>query len=269
VKPLDITTIELIPRMSAKRFIRQYHYSETISCMTRLHLGSYVDGKLVAVCTLGGSVQPIRTIAKCFPGLTAADCLEISRLCLVPEMPRNSESRFLSLIVAWLKRYMPRLLVLYSWADGIIGKPGYVYQAANFYYGGYIWSYTYVDNNGFRYHPRVLHRILSKKGIVKPKIGVRAVARSLGIKCYWGKQFRYAYPLCNNHRWRQICATSPFEWRRGEYPKEKDCEWFVESPDGMRRPSGPPPFGKVAHAFIDTNNKIETIQLSFDMMNIP
>ena len=34
------------------------------------------------------------------------------------------------------------LKYLFTWADGLVGKAGYVYQAFNFLYGGYIWTDT-------------------------------------------------------------------------------------------------------------------------------
>ena len=33
-----------------------------------------------------------------------------------------------------------------------VGKPGFVYQAANFLYGGFIWTQIYINNKGEKIH---------------------------------------------------------------------------------------------------------------------
>ena len=58
-------------------------------------------------------------------------------MCMTEEMPRNSESQMLSQLVKWIQRNIPELKVLFTWADGMVGKVGYVYQASNFIYAGW------------------------------------------------------------------------------------------------------------------------------------
>ena len=60
------------------------------------------------------------------------------------DMPRNSESQMLSQTIKWIKSNCPDIKVLFTWADGMVGKPGYVYQGSNFYYLGYIWTDMYM-----------------------------------------------------------------------------------------------------------------------------
>jgi len=69
------------------------------------------------------------------------------------DMPRNSESQMLSQTIKWIKSNCPDIKVLFTWADGMVGKPGYVYQGSNFYYLGYIWTDMYMKN-GIKLHPR-------------------------------------------------------------------------------------------------------------------
>ena len=53
---------------------------------------------------------------------------------------------------------------LYTWADGIVGKVGYVYQAGNFLYGGFIWSDVYVtDVSEKKLHFRTIQRKMKKE----------------------------------------------------------------------------------------------------------
>ena len=40
------------------------------------------------------------------------------------DMPRNSESQMLSQTIKWIKNNCPDIKVLFTWADGMVGKPG-------------------------------------------------------------------------------------------------------------------------------------------------
>jgi len=57
-----------------------------------------------------------------FPSLDTKDYLEIGRMCMKDEMPRNSESQMLSQLVKWMKKNLPEIKVLFTWADGMVGK---------------------------------------------------------------------------------------------------------------------------------------------------
>ena len=65
--------------------------------------------------------------------------------CMKEEMPRTSESQMISAVVSWMKDNCPEKQFLYT--DGIMGKPGFVY-AANFLYGGFIWTQIYISDKG-------------------------------------------------------------------------------------------------------------------------
>ena len=124
--------ISNITRESATVFVQELHYSKVMPKLTKHYLGCFLDGKLVGVLTLGWGTQPKATISKLFDDLDTNDYYEIGKMCMTEEMPRNSESQMLSAVIDWMKANLPEKKYLYTWADGIMGKPGYVYQAANF-----------------------------------------------------------------------------------------------------------------------------------------
>lgn len=219
----------------AREFVQQHHYSEVLPRITKVVLGGFVGDKLMAACTLGYGTRPLHTIAKLFPSMGVADYLELGKLCLSDEMPRNSESWFLARVVEHLKRHHPGRKLLYSWADGIIGKPGYVYQASNFFYGGFIWTEMYLDKDGNRTHVRSIqgHPDLPKSA-GKFKTRNYEAVEALGYKKYFGLQFRYVYPLCSKKEWRRLQAESSVYWTRDSYPKTKDCVWKRQTGRGAR-----------------------------------
>ena len=164
--------------------------------------------------------------------LETKDYLEIGKLCLSDDMPKNSESFFIAKCVQKVKQGYPNIRLLYSWADGIIGKPGYVYQASNFYYGGFIWTEMYLDKDGNRIHPRTMQGISNGPRVGKMKSRSYDVTQSLGYTKYFGKQFRYVYPLCKKSEWIEIQNSSPMIWVRGDYPKKVDCFYKIQTIKG-------------------------------------
>lgn len=236
--------ISPISDRQAKEIIQKYHYSKVMPKITKLCLGGYKNGELVAVCTFGYGVQPLATIKNMFPALGVEDYLEIGKLCLSDALPRNSESFFLSRVLDFAKKKIKGVKLIYSWADGIIGKPGYVYQAANFYYGGFIWTEMYLSKDGVRVHPRTFQQMNKESREAGQKFASRSteIAQAAGYTKYFGLQFRYLYPLCDKREWKQLQENSLLEWKRKDYPKDSDCLWKKQVEKGIVEPCGKPPF---------------------------
>ena len=72
---------------------------------------------------------------------------------MTEEMPRDSESQMLSQLVKWIRKNIPELKILFTWADGMFGKVGYVYQASNFIHAGYSEGEMYMKD-GVKIHVR-------------------------------------------------------------------------------------------------------------------
>lgn len=209
---------------TAVELIAEYHYSKSLPRLTTHYLGGYINDKLIGVITCGWGVRPLHTIRKLFPSLITKDYFEIGKMCCIEEAPKNTESQFLSAVIRWLKDNEPTVKVLFTWADGLMSKCGYVYSAANFVYGGYIWSDTYVTNEGEKVHPRSTGS-LTPKG--NSKCGRRPSIEFLktnGWQHYRGKQFRYCYFLCNRVEKKKLLKESTVEWSKN-YPKQGDLEW--------------------------------------------
>lgn len=228
-----IDYISEISKTASINFIQQHHYSRVLPRINKVFLGGFKDNKLVAVMILGYGTRPLHTIKIIFPTLEVKDYLELGKLCVDDDMPKNTESYFIAACIKHLKQHYPERKVLFSWADGIIGKPGYVYQASNFFYGGKITTEMYLDSSGNRMHPRSFQSISPGK---TTRFGCRSyeVTTKAGFTKYFGYQFRYVYPLCSKKEWKEILATSPFNWQRSNYPKDKDCKWFVQTEKGKR-----------------------------------
>lgn len=260
-----IDNIEFISIEKAKEIVENFHYSKVFPRINKFAIGGFIQDKLVAVMLCGYGTRPLHTIKKIFPTLGVKDYIELGKLCVNDICPKNTESYFISKCIKLIKSKYPQYKVLFSWADGIIGKPGFVYQCSNFYYGGYIITEMYIDKNGNRVHPRSMQGVSTGKKADGAKFKSRAydVTVSMGYKKYFGYQFRYVYPLCDKKEWGELLKTSPFEWKRNGYPKDNDCKWKEQIYKGKRIDCEKPPFNTTKYV----KKEDGTISLFFNKTN--
>ena len=226
-----------ISRFEATELVQTFHYSKTMPNLTKHFLGCYLENELVGVLTLGWGTQPRQTINKLFEGYSTKDYYEIGKMCMNEDMPKNSETQMLSTVVKWLKENCPEKKFLFTWADGIMGKPGYVYQAAYFFYGGFIWTTIYISDKGEKIHPRSSKRLCEENVKFKLEREPDFFVGKKGERIYWltqdfldykgiskirGKQFRYILPL--NKRAKKYLKKSTVPWGLN-YPKTSDLIW--------------------------------------------
>ena len=129
--------VKEISHDDALLMIQTYHYSNTLPKINKHFLGFYENNELVGVITLGWGTRPKHTIQKIFPELDTKDYYEIGRMAMTESMPRNSESKMIADCIKWIKANEPNVKILFTFADGMLGKVGYVYQASGFIYIGY------------------------------------------------------------------------------------------------------------------------------------
>tara|TARA_B110000037_G_scaffold215455_2_gene272883 strand:- start:979 stop:1776 length:798 start_codon:yes stop_codon:yes gene_type:complete len=216
----------------ASQFVSERHYSSVMPRLTKHFLGFFQENILVGALTLGWGTNPMGTIKKMFPELTTKDYFEIGKMCMDDSMPRNSESQMLSLTHKWIRDNLSNIKFLYTWADGIVGKPGYVYQSANYLYGGFIWTDIYVTDKGEKIHFRTIQRQLkTEMGRHDLKYGPRPNDKIMGEKGYsrvWGKQFKFIYPITKKDR-KYLHKYSTVDWNLN-HPKDSDLEWKIKRP---------------------------------------
>ena len=229
-------TIREIDKCSAIPFIQKYHYSPVMPSITKHYLGFLADGEMKSVLTLGWGTQPRQTINKLFPGLETKHYYEIGKMCIADEMPKNTGSQILSATIGWMKQRTDKLF-LYTLADGIMGKCGYVYQSANFHYGGSFRTHTYLMPNGEKLHIRSANDLLRQNQVLDNKNkrfgeGIKKRIRFSfdfmevnNIRMIDGLMFRYIYPLNKNAK-KLMKNGSTLIWNQNNYPKDKDLVWM-------------------------------------------
>ena len=234
-QPLVPIIIREVSKEDAEELVNEFHYSDVMPRFSKVFLGGFLGDILVGIMTLGWGVQPERTIKKLFPSLSKIDYYEIGKLCMDERMPKNSESRFMSACINHIKINHPAIKLIYTWSDGVLGKPGFVYQASNFLYGGHIWCKRYFTTDGHKIHPRSSNYLCedNAKYISSNKRLFWLTQKYMdhkGIKLYKGQQFRYCYFLCKDKERKELIKSSSVAWNLN-YPKVGDLKWQMKIND--------------------------------------
>jgi hypothetical protein len=218
--PYDVRPIT-VDEMTA--FVTQHHYSTVMPRITKVCYGGFREEVLVAAISFGWGSRPRHTIQRIFPSLDTDDYLEIGKMCLANSEPPNSETQFMARAFWMAHKQFPDVKLIFTWADAMWGKPGYVYQAANFLYGGYIWTDVYLTSNGQRIHPLQLQSGMGTFLRTQRPNAIELAER--GWAHIFGKQFRYVKFLCDSREQQRLLGESPFSWTT-KYPKAADLEWY-------------------------------------------
>lgn len=221
--------IKEVSKELALDMIQKYHYSNTLPKLNKHFIGFYLNDELVGVVTLGWGTRPKHTIQRIFPSLDTEDYFEIGRMCMTEEMPKNSESQMISQLIKWMKVNLPNIKILFTWADGMVGKPGYVYQASNFIYAGYSGGEMYMKD-GVKIHVRQMKSILIPDGAKDSRITVRPTLeqmRQYNIQHYKGKQYRYIYFLCDKKEKKRLLGECLIDLSLPN-PKDDDLSWTMK-----------------------------------------
>lgn len=83
------------------------------------------------------------------------NAVELRRMVLHPDCPKNTASYFLSKTIWWLKKHTD-VSIVYTFADTTVGHVGTCYKAANFEYVKTTPPTKHVLWKGKMYHPRSL-----------------------------------------------------------------------------------------------------------------
>lgn len=136
-------------RFEAIRHIfEEFHYK-------RAHMGGGISVCYMA-SDAGGNVVGGIVVGKPRHSSKYKGRLEIRRMAMLDSCPKNSESKFLAIVLRLLRRKFPDVVGVLSYADGSVGHVGTIYKAANFYHAGNTAPTLHIFWNGVRYHPRSL-----------------------------------------------------------------------------------------------------------------
>ena len=221
-------TIDLIDKNIAKDLIIKNHYSHKwTSCRYAIGLFDpsiksndlFDKGKLIGVAVYGFPVGR-QTVKSITPNLENNEVLELTRLWLEDDAPKNSESYFLGKTFDWLRKNTD-IKVLISYSDPMQDHLGIIYQATNWLYQGnntmLIKGYLHKIN-GEIMHPRsvvALYGTIKEEDIKKIDPNYERIEMK--------KKHRYLYILHKKDRKKLI---SELKHKIIPYPKDNlNCGW--------------------------------------------
>lgn len=123
--------IKQIDSHTANEFVRRVHYSGKVCNNSQLHLGVFLGNNLEGVMQFGPSLDK-RKIQGLVSGTQWHEFIELNRLAFSDNLPRNSESRALSVAFKLIKKFAPQVKWIISFADGTQCGDGTIYRAAGF-----------------------------------------------------------------------------------------------------------------------------------------
>ena len=117
---------------TAKALLVRHHYLHSLPGGTQLSFGVFLGTRLTGALTIGcGPSQAYKLVKSAGPD----DCAVLTRLWLSDELPKNSESRIIGIVLRALRKNT-ELKFLLSYADPSQGHVGTIYQATGWIYTG-------------------------------------------------------------------------------------------------------------------------------------
>jgi len=196
-----------IPHVDAKKILVCNHYLHSFPGGTKLSFGVFLNARLVGALTLGvGPFLGYKIVKDANPD----DVVTLTRLWLSDELPKNSESKVLGIILRALKKDTDLKFIL-AYSDPAAGHLGTIYQATNWIYTGLSSATPLYDiGDGRLHHSRSLaHRLGSHsiRYLTSQGINVHTVPQMA--------KYRYIYFLDESYHSRLIVPVFP-------YPKNED-----------------------------------------------
>jgi hypothetical protein len=194
--------VKPVPFAIVRQLLEGEHYLHSFPGGTKLAFGAFVGIRLLGALTLGaGPAYAYSLVDRANPN----DCLTLSRFWLSDELPPNSESRFIGIVMRALKRNTG-LRFLVSYADPAQGHLGTIYQATGWVYTGLSQATPLYDiGDGRHYHSRSLSHSFGSHGLAhfqRHGIGVKLVPQEA--------KHRYVYFLDPAWRARLRAPELPY-----------------------------------------------------------
>lgn len=191
--------VKVIPPTIANEFVKKHHYSGKVVPNSTLHFGAFLDNKLHGVMSFGPSINKKGTI-HLVAGTGWNEFIELNRMAFDDYLPRNSESRCISIALKLIKKHAPHIKWVISFADGCQCGDGTIYRASGFYLVGI------VKNTSIRINPTTKEKVHIIQAHHK-NIGSREFSSWQAIE---GNMLKYIYFLDKNCKDKLTVPIIPF-----------------------------------------------------------
>ena len=183
---------------TVRKFLKKWHYSDYVNIQAKHTFCLFKNGKfdipeMIGVCIYTRPAGP--SAGQTYYPEAPDRVLELRRLCLIDETPKNAESFFVGKTLRWLRQNTNWEFVI-SYADEEQGHKGVIYKASNFKYLGKTSSGKKLEVDGKSFHIRTLSMLDRPYGV---EINRRYKAKDEGVKVIETLPKNiYTYPLKKN-----------------------------------------------------------------------
>lgn len=228
-------SLKVIPSKVANPFMKAHHYSGTVVNNSCLHFGVFLDGRMHGVMSYGPSLDKSKIIGL-VRGTGWNEFLELNRMAFDSVLPRNSESRAISMSIKLIRKHAPQVKWIISFADACSCGDGAIYRASNFVLTGIKENLNLCElPDGTRVHKMTLasnptspRKELGGRtffDITGGKYNFMQYVKAARARVLQGYQLRYMYFIDTDARQRLAVPIIPFskidELGAGMYRGEK------------------------------------------------
>ena len=192
MKACDIF-IHPISKKDAEIIIKKYHYSKKVMNNSSLHFGVFMGKACEGAISLGPSIDK-RKLIHLVKNTKWNGFLELNRMAFSDRLPKNSESRALGFVFRLIKKELPHVRWIVSFADATQCGDGCIYRATGFHL-------TQIKKNKdlFSYNGHAIHTLSLKTGCLAKELysqtrgssSLRTLIEKKQIKRLVGFQIRY------------------------------------------------------------------------------
>jgi hypothetical protein len=209
--------VKKIPSKIGIEFVKKFHYSGSVTANSQLYLGCFLDDKLHGVMSFGPPMDRSKVL-NLVHDTNWNEMIELNRLVFDDYLPKNSESRCISIAIKLLKKNAPQIKWILSFSDGTQCGDGTIYRASGFMLTQIKKSNQIVETpSGERITRLTLtqQQSLRRKKLLKElnliENGKSSISAFLenGCKMVEGFQLRYIYLIDKNCELN--CPTIPFD----------------------------------------------------------
>lgn len=179
--------IKVIDSASSRKIVERYHYSGKCTQNSQIHFGVFLNGKLEGALQFGPSIDKRRMAQNL--GIGFNESLELNRMAISDNCPKNSESRALGICLRLLKKTYPHLKIIISFADACQCGDGTIYRASGFK------LHSFKKNTSLLLMPDgsiVADKSLNDKVLSGGRRGT-TIAKEAGARPISGFQMKYLY----------------------------------------------------------------------------
>ena len=124
--------VKPISSKDAAKIVKSCHYSGKVVQNSQLHFGVFLNGKCGGAMQFGPSLDK-RKIQGLVQETSWNGFIELNRMAFADWLPRNSESRAISVAMRIIRKTYPHIEWVISFADGAQCGDGTIYRASGFY----------------------------------------------------------------------------------------------------------------------------------------